>query len=105
MINTWNEQQIELLRGINTNLSNLLELKKAKLISLILKLISLISLIKTPTEMSRKFKYCVLFTSIILHNYCIRRRLPYNILPHILNDRDESVRHYDENEKARVRFF
>ena len=30
MINTWNEQQIELLRGINTNLSNLLELKKAK---------------------------------------------------------------------------
>ena len=66
---------------------------------------TLISLIKPPTEMSRKFKYCVLFTSIILHNYCIRRRLPYNILPHILNDRDESVRHYDENEKARVRFF
>ena len=63
---------------------------------------TLISLIKTPTEMSRKFKYCVLFTSIILHNYCIRRRLPYNILPHILNDRDESVRHHDENENARV---
>ena len=44
----------------------------------------------------------VIGACIILHNYCIRRRLPYNILPHILNDRDESMRHHDENEKARV---
>ena len=44
----------------------------------------------------------VIGACIILHNYCIRRRLPYHILPHILNDRDDSVRHHDENEKARV---
>ena len=44
----------------------------------------------------------VIGACIILHNYCIRRRLPYNILPHILTDRDESVRHHDENENARV---